>query len=288
MGNPERLATVLTQLLAAYEAAGSSTTDDYFQALQLLAQAQGMNQRPAAQLATLRKLRAEALERLHVDHSVTIAVTGRLGRALCRLDDRHEGLGLLADAYERSQRVLGPDHGTAQVIARDYAFELAAAGRAAEGLPIIRDAAERVALSSGEGSLQHSTALGSLGRVLALSGAVEEAETVQRRVLELRETQWTEKHLMRIAAMQELAQTLVLRGSFEEALALVDDAATRTEPGTWRALQVAGVRAEALVGMGHLREARGVLDEALAAGMQAGLPASDLAPARGLRASFGP
>lgn len=288
MSNPERLAATLTELVAAYEGSGASGTDEYFQALQLLCEAQRMGQEPEAHLATLRKLRSEALQRLHVDHSVTIAVTGQLGRALCRLGQWHEGLGLLTDAHERSRRVLGPDHETALLIAREYAVQLGATGRAAEGLPIIREVCERTASTSGEGSLKHTTALGYLGRLLAQSGAVEEAEALQRRVLEARRTQWSEKATMRIIAMQELAETLVLRGAFEEALTLAEDAQGRTEPGSWRGLQVACVRADALVGMQHLKEAREVLDEALTQGVESGLGASDLARARGLRASLGP
>jgi serine/threonine protein kinase len=288
MGNAERLAAVLTEIIAAYEASGASGTDDYFQALQLLAEAQRMSQGLEAQLVTLRKLRSEALQRLHVDHSVSIAVTSQLGRTLCRLEQWPEGLGLLTDAYERSRRVLGPDHETALLSAREYAIQLGAMGRAAEGLPIIREVCERTASTSGEGSLKHTTALGYLGRLLAQSGAVEEAEALQRQVLTARETQWSEKATMRIVAMQELAETCVLRGAYEEALTLANDAQKRTEPGTWRALQVTCVRAEALAGMQHFGKARALLDEALAQGVEAGLDARDLARARGLRASLGP
>lgn len=288
MSNPKRLGETLLELVARYEAAGVGESEECYQALQLLAEAHRMAQSFDAELSTLRKLRAAALQHLGVDHSAAIAATGQLGGALCRQGQLHEGLGLLTDAFERSQRVLGPDHETSRLAAQNYALQLGATGRAAEGVAILREVCQRTARISGEGSVQHGNSLGMLGRVQALSGALEEGEATQRRVLALRETQWSAKHVMRVAAIQDLAQTLVMRGEFEEALALADDAQSRVEPGSWRALQVACVRAEALAGMQHVAEARGVLDEALAAGAQRGLTPNELAHARRLRASFGP
>lgn len=129
-------------------------------------------------------------------------------------------------AYDAAQGLSDVDAPDRAAILNQLGSAIFYAGGREEALGYFSEAADLFAAAGPDHNEALEQALGNVASILATLGRLEEAETTQRQVLEIRRTLYPEEHPQIARSYFELGSVLNARGELDEAIALVGQSLT--------------------------------------------------------------
>jgi tetratricopeptide (TPR) repeat protein len=212
---------------------------------------------------------ASAERRVGTHHGDAIVTRRAFAEALFRageLDRANEHFDII---IERCRSMLAPDHPALTGMLTQLAARKISVGHPDDAIAMMREVEAtlraRQGEGEGEGSVQHTTALLTLGQAYVAKGLFEDADRTLTPIIARLEGHWGVRNLQTARGVLALAQAKLGRGDLDAALELATNITHRIGYNGEEALEAVELRCELLTRLGRSDEAERLAGEALKA-----------------------
>lgn len=210
---------------------------------------------------------ASAERRVGTHHGDAIVTRRAFAEALFRageLDRANEQFDLI---IVRCRSMLAPDHPALTGMLTQLAARKISIGRADDAIAMMREVEATLRTRRGddvgEGSIQHTTALLTLGQAYVAGGLFEDADATLTPIIARLETYWGPRNPQTARGVLALAQAKRGRGDSDAALDLATNVTRRVGYNSMEGLEAVELRCELLTRRGQPDEAKRLAGEAL-------------------------